>query len=178
MEDAGWKGLKNGELLQEANARFEVLLTADRNLCFQRRFGGLWLAVLALPTNLKRQVEHCVPAVRQSLAQLQPGQRVVMVLPPEWPDAASLMLQAVESDGPLTRPASASESAAAQPMKSEKRQKSARGGLDKSFRGSVFFAPFPGKNRLVPHDFTDVYSGPFLESTHDHRRLACYPHRF
>ena len=37
VQQQGWAGLRNGELLQRAaDAGFEVLVTADRNLPFQQ----------------------------------------------------------------------------------------------------------------------------------------------
>jgi hypothetical protein len=35
VEDVGFKGLKNGRLLQAASAQFDVLVTVDRNLVRQ-----------------------------------------------------------------------------------------------------------------------------------------------
>ena len=36
VQEAGWGGVKNGELLKKASERFEVLITVDRNLAFQQ----------------------------------------------------------------------------------------------------------------------------------------------
>ena len=45
VQQRGWAGLKNGELLRvAADAGFEVLVTADRNLQFQQNLspGATW----------------------------------------------------------------------------------------------------------------------------------------
>ena len=41
----GWRGKKNGELLQLAAAKFDVFVTIDRGLVFQQRIAKLRLGV-------------------------------------------------------------------------------------------------------------------------------------
>jgi hypothetical protein len=48
--ELGWAQLDNGALLKAAEAEFDVLVTTDRNLPYQRNLTGLRLAVLVLPT--------------------------------------------------------------------------------------------------------------------------------
>ena len=38
VAEAGWAGVKNGELLRLAAAAFDVLITVDRNLEYQQSF--------------------------------------------------------------------------------------------------------------------------------------------
>jgi predicted nuclease of predicted toxin-antitoxin system len=50
IDRAGLKGVENGELLSEAEARgFAVLLTADKNMRHQNSLAGRRLAVVVLP---------------------------------------------------------------------------------------------------------------------------------
>src|SRR5713226_2762093 len=44
VAEAGWAGVRNGELLQLAAKQFDLLLTVDRNLEYQQNFAGLTLA--------------------------------------------------------------------------------------------------------------------------------------
>ena len=44
-------GLKNGDLLREAEGQFEVFISTDQNLKYQQRVFGRKLAILVLPTN-------------------------------------------------------------------------------------------------------------------------------
>ena len=46
--EAGWAGIKNGELLRRAEASFDVFLTGDRNLPFQQNVSRLSLGVVVL----------------------------------------------------------------------------------------------------------------------------------
>jgi len=48
VAEAGWAGVKNGELLQLAAKQFDLLLTIDRNLEYQQNFAGLALAVIVV----------------------------------------------------------------------------------------------------------------------------------
>ena len=47
VQQRGWAGLKNGELLRvAADAGFEVLVTADRNLQFQQNLSQSQLGII------------------------------------------------------------------------------------------------------------------------------------
>jgi predicted nuclease of predicted toxin-antitoxin system len=81
VQDEGWANVKNGKLLRAANdAGYDVLLTADKNMHYQQNFDGLRISSVVVPTNRKKLVEKYVPALQQSLEQIQPGQKVVMDL--------------------------------------------------------------------------------------------------
>lgn len=50
IDQLGWKGMRNGELLRQAEAhRFDVLITSDKNMRHQNSLAGYRLAVLVLP---------------------------------------------------------------------------------------------------------------------------------
>jgi len=46
--EAGWSGVKNGELLRLASASFDLFVTADQNLQYQQNLAALPLAVAVL----------------------------------------------------------------------------------------------------------------------------------
>ena len=46
--EAGWSGVKNGELLQLAAARFDVFVTADQNHQYQQNLSALPITVAVL----------------------------------------------------------------------------------------------------------------------------------
>jgi hypothetical protein len=60
IEEAGFKGLENGDLLRAATGTYEVLITVDQNLPYQQNVTGLDIAILVLA------------AKRNSYARLQP----------------------------------------------------------------------------------------------------------
>jgi predicted nuclease of predicted toxin-antitoxin system len=64
----GWEELKNGELLDIAEAAgFEVLVTTDKNLSYQQNLTGRRLAIVVLGKGrwslIKRQIDRVVAAV-------------------------------------------------------------------------------------------------------------------
>jgi hypothetical protein len=75
VAEAGWAGVKNGELLQLAAKSFDLLLTVDRNLEYQQNFAGLALAVVVLhaPSNDVALLRPLMPAARASLSEAKPG---------------------------------------------------------------------------------------------------------
>jgi len=40
VQELGWTGIKNGELLARAEQRFDVLVTADQSFPYQQNLGG------------------------------------------------------------------------------------------------------------------------------------------
>jgi hypothetical protein len=54
VPEAGWAGLKNGELLKRAQEQFDVFVTVDRNLPFQSGLSTFSIAVVILRTPTSR----------------------------------------------------------------------------------------------------------------------------
>jgi Domain of unknown function (DUF5615) len=75
VAEAGWAGVKNGELLQLAAAQFDLLLTVDRNLEYQQNFAGLTLAVIIVhaPSNDVAILRPLMPAVLAAISETKPG---------------------------------------------------------------------------------------------------------
>ena len=48
VPEAGWAGIKNGELLKRAASQFDVFITADRNLSYQQSPQVLPLPVVVI----------------------------------------------------------------------------------------------------------------------------------
>jgi hypothetical protein len=57
VPDAGWAGVKNGDLLAYAASDFDVFLTVDRNLAFQQDLSSLPLPVIVLESASTRVSE-------------------------------------------------------------------------------------------------------------------------
>jgi hypothetical protein len=74
VREAGWSGLKNGDLLQRAAGKFDAFVTADQNLRYQQNLGALPLAVvvLAAESNRIEALRPLVPTLFARLAVLQP----------------------------------------------------------------------------------------------------------
>ena len=73
VQEMGWAGLRNGELLRRAEEHFDIFVTADQNLRYQQNLSGRTLALLVLPSNQVPLVTRLVPAVETLLTTIQPG---------------------------------------------------------------------------------------------------------
>ena len=78
--EMGWAGLKNGELLTNAEKDFDVFLTADRNLAFQQNLPQFKIAVLVLHgrSNRLSDLLPLVPKILEALSNLQPGKAMTI----------------------------------------------------------------------------------------------------
>jgi hypothetical protein len=54
VQEAGWSGLSNGELLARAAGKFDVFVTADQNLQYQQNLAALPVAVVVLVARSNR----------------------------------------------------------------------------------------------------------------------------
>lgn len=74
VTQAGWTGLENGELLRVAAEKFDVFLTADRNIEYQQNVRTLPLAVIVLVArnNTFETLRRLIPEVLNHLERLEP----------------------------------------------------------------------------------------------------------
>jgi predicted nuclease of predicted toxin-antitoxin system len=81
VQEAGWSGLKNGELLALAQEHFEVFVTADKNLRYQQNLKERNIPIVELPTNTLSVVKKLVGTVNQILAEIRKGDYVQVEMP-------------------------------------------------------------------------------------------------
>jgi hypothetical protein len=81
MQEMGWAGVKNGELLTLAEAQFEVFITTDKNLRHQQNLSQRKLAFILLPSNQVPVVEAVIPALESVLATIKARDFVEIPLP-------------------------------------------------------------------------------------------------
>jgi predicted nuclease of predicted toxin-antitoxin system len=81
VQEQGWAGIKNGELLSRAEQTFDVFITTDKNLRYQQNLSGMKLAIIQLPTNEVPIVAELAPAVDQVLAAIKAGDFIEIPLP-------------------------------------------------------------------------------------------------
>lgn len=70
VQDAGWSGLQNGELLRRAAERFDVFITADQSLQYQQNLSALPVSVIVLAAKSNR-IEDLRPLAPELLACLE-----------------------------------------------------------------------------------------------------------
>ena len=75
IEEAGLKGLTNGDLLSAASGRFDVFVTVDQNLQFQQNLKDFDIAVLLLKGRLSTYpvLKPLVPQALEIIEQIEPG---------------------------------------------------------------------------------------------------------
>ena len=81
--DLGWQSLKNGALVREADARFQAMLTIDKNMAFQTSLKGMGLTVIVLDAmnNGLSELRRFVPSIENALVHPVPGEYVWLRLP-------------------------------------------------------------------------------------------------
>lgn len=73
----GWSGLKNGELLAAAAGAYDVVITIDQGFAANVAVPPtLAVITLAAPGNRIESLRALVPALRDALATILPGQRL------------------------------------------------------------------------------------------------------
>jgi predicted nuclease of predicted toxin-antitoxin system len=75
VQEAGWSGKENGELLALAEAEFDVLVTLDTNLRYQQNLTGRRIAILVLlgRSNRLGHLSRYFPACVEALETIKPG---------------------------------------------------------------------------------------------------------
>jgi predicted nuclease of predicted toxin-antitoxin system len=75
VQEAGWSGKENGELLALAEGKFDVLVTLDTNLNDQQNLAKHKIAILILFafSNRMDHLSPLFPACVEALAIIKPG---------------------------------------------------------------------------------------------------------
>src|SRR5262249_35451251 len=78
VDEMKWAGTKNGALLRLAASEFDVLLSVDQGMPYQRNIEGLSIAMVIIKarSNAINDFGPKMPEVLRVLATIQPGQVV------------------------------------------------------------------------------------------------------
>ncbi|HTU35643.1 MAG TPA: DUF5615 family PIN-like protein [Candidatus Acidoferrum sp.] len=84
VQEAGWAGKQNGELLALAERTFEAFVTLDTNLAYQQNLTGRKLVILILSARLNRlvDIEPLFPRCIDALAKAHIGDIIRVGLHP------------------------------------------------------------------------------------------------
>jgi len=80
VQEMGWAGLKNGDLLAAADGHFDLFITTDKNLRFQQNLRKYGLAVVLLPSNRMSVVRNLITEIEAAVNSIRPGD-FVEILP-------------------------------------------------------------------------------------------------
>ena len=81
VQEKGWAGMKNGELLRQAENEFNVWITADQNIEHQQNLKQFSIAVVVLVAS-RNELEALLPLVprlQEVLRTIQPHQIVYIL---------------------------------------------------------------------------------------------------
>lgn len=76
VQEMGWAGIKNGELLRLVEENFEIFITSDKNLKYQQNLVGRNLAIILLPGNQVPIIENLLSKIDDVLDTIQRGSYV------------------------------------------------------------------------------------------------------
>jgi hypothetical protein len=80
VDEAGFKGLKNGRLLAAAAGQYDVLVTVDQNLQYQQNLKTFVIAVVLLRAKRSTypMLKPLMPQVLNTLETIKPGEIIVV----------------------------------------------------------------------------------------------------
>lgn len=73
VQEMGWAGMKNGELLKLVEAEFDIFITSDKNLRYQQNLQDRTIAILLLPSNQVPIIENLLPQIDKALDLIEPN---------------------------------------------------------------------------------------------------------
>ncbi len=76
VQEEGLAGTRNGDLLARVDGRFDVFLTADKNLRYQQNLSGRTLAIVEVPTNRLPLLRSIFAQISAAVDRVKPGDYV------------------------------------------------------------------------------------------------------
>ena len=74
VQARGWSGIRNGVLLQRAEAEFDLFITSDQNIRYQQNLAGRRIAILELSTDDLRRIQAASDLIEDTVAKVQPNE--------------------------------------------------------------------------------------------------------
>jgi hypothetical protein len=81
VSNRGWSGIRNGDLLERAEAEFDLFITSDQNIRYQQNLSGRLIAILELSTNDHRRIQAASALVNEVIKTVRPGDFQHLVIP-------------------------------------------------------------------------------------------------
>jgi len=80
VQESGWSGKKNGELVGLAETTFDVLITVDTNLRYQQNLAPRKIAIVVLHASSNRldYLLQYFPACVDAVGKIKPGEIAVV----------------------------------------------------------------------------------------------------
>jgi predicted nuclease of predicted toxin-antitoxin system len=81
VQDLGWGGIKNGDLLQRAEGEFDLFITSDQNIRYQQNLSGRRIAILELSTNDISRIQAASTLIKTAIDKIQPDEFRQLTIP-------------------------------------------------------------------------------------------------
>ena len=81
VQEKGWSGIKNGDLLQRAEGEFDLFITSDQNLRYQQNITGRRIAILELSTNDIERIRAASSLIETAIDKIQPDEFRQLTIP-------------------------------------------------------------------------------------------------
>jgi predicted nuclease of predicted toxin-antitoxin system len=81
VQDLGWGGIKNGDLLQRAEGEFDLFITSDQNIRYQQNLTGRRIAILELSTNDIGRIQAASSLIENTLEKIHPNEFIELIIP-------------------------------------------------------------------------------------------------
>ncbi len=76
VQEQGWSGIGNGDLLSIMEDLFDVFITADKNLKYQQNLINKKIAIIQLYTNRLPLLKNIESKIVQEIEHIRPGQYI------------------------------------------------------------------------------------------------------
>ncbi len=81
VQQRGWRGIKNGELLRLAEPEFDLFITTDQNIRYQQNLAGRRIPILVLSTNDIRRIRTAATSIQSAIASMKPLEFRLLTIP-------------------------------------------------------------------------------------------------
>jgi predicted nuclease of predicted toxin-antitoxin system len=81
VQAQGWGGIKNGDLLQRAEAEFDLFITSDQNIRYQQNLAGRQIAILELSTNDIGHIQSAGALLEDAVEAIRPREFKHLTIP-------------------------------------------------------------------------------------------------
>ena len=81
VQEQGWGGIGNGDLILMAEEHYDLFITADKNLKYQQNLSCRSLSILELSTNKRRDIEMNFQLISETVLKLSSGEFLELQIP-------------------------------------------------------------------------------------------------
>ena len=81
VQAQGWSGIRNGDLLELAEAEFDLFITSDQSIRYQQNLVGRRIAILEFSTNDLRRLQAARSLIEAAIGEMQSSEFKQLSIP-------------------------------------------------------------------------------------------------